>query len=153
MAGELLGLQFGTYSGMVKDLKKNYKIVPDSNAKLKRNQHEFTFFHKNTGKIAGNGFKGLIEYNEYSVPQYTNSVIFKGNLQYGTIANTEESLDKFDYIQNNNWKEYAIDLNGNGKVDNNEIFSGIISTDAYIKAKKDGDLSKYNNYIKQYNYD
>ena len=35
MAGELLGLSFGTYDGMVKDLKKNYRLVPDQNAKLK----------------------------------------------------------------------------------------------------------------------
>jgi hypothetical protein len=151
MAGELSGLSFGTYDGMVKDLKKDYRLVPDQNAKLKGNKHGFNLFDKE-GRVAGNGFKGNIKNNEYSVPQYTNAVIFRGNLQYGTSANNEEDLNKFDYISNNNGKEYAIDLNGNGKVDDNEIFSGRIDFSAYLHAKKDGDLNKYKDYLEQHNY-
>lgn len=145
MAGELSGLQFGTYTGMISDLKKTYDVRPVQNPEQNGNQHEFRFWDKNTDKIRGNGFKEIIEFSEHKQPKYANAVIFKDGLQYGTKAKDEKGLNIFDYIAGKN--EYAIDLNGNGKVDNNEIFSGKIDLYAYKQAKESGDLNNYSEYL------
>ena len=70
---------------------------------------------------------------------------------YCTISKEESGLNKFDYIQGES--EYAIDFNGNNKVDKDEVFSGTMDRFSYEQAKSDGDLRKYTEYQKQYHYD
>jgi len=150
MTGELSGIQvglsFGSYSDKVNNYKNEYTVKFDQNAKQDGNKSKFTLFKKGTLIPVGNGYKELIRYSEYSQPQYVNSIIFKGNLQYGGYGKSDKQLDKFDYIVNEKKNQFAIDLNGNNKVDENEIFSGQFDIDAYRSSKKDGDLNKYKYY-------
>lgn len=150
MAGELLGLQFGTYTGMIREIGNNYDIKFATQSKQKGNQNEFKYYDKNTNHIRGNGYKEAISFSEYNQPLYADSVIFKNGLQYGTSSKDNKKLDTFDYIVDKD--KFAIDLNGNGKVDANEIFAGKFDQYVYKKAKDSGDLSNYNKYLKDYNH-
>ena len=145
MSGDLLNLQFGSYNGMVSEFKRNYDFKANDNK-----ESAFTIYEKGTKKVAGNGYRENITYSEYSQPQYADAIIFKGKYTYGTSAKNEEGLDKFDFIIGKN--EYAIDINGNGKVDSDEIFSGKFDRYSYRKAKEEGDLKKYKQIYEQYKY-
>lgn len=148
MAGELLGLQFGTYSGVLNELKQKYDVRFKSNSQQKDNRSEFTLYEKNTNRSKGNGYKGGICFDEYNQPKYTDAVIFKDGYQYGTSAKDEKNLDVFDYIVGKD--EYAIDLNGDNKVEKGEIFNGQFDVYAYRKAKASGDLKNYTQYLKAF---
>ncbi len=147
--GIRIGMAFGSYDGMIKELGQTC----DKESKTQKNkdlESEYLFREKDSGRIAANGYRENIRFSEYGEPQYVNAVIFKNQYQYGTTSNKKEGLNVFDYIQGE--KEYAIDFNGNNKVDEGEILSGKIDYYLYQKAKSDGDLNKYKQYLKVYKY-
>lgn len=58
-------------------------------------------------------------------------------------------INNFDYFAGKN--NYAIDFNGNNKVDSDEIFEGKMNRNAYIKAKSSEEGLTRDNYLKLYN--
>ena len=98
----------------------------------------------------GNAYRDALKFNEYGESLFVNAVLFQNGYQYGISDKTWEKLNNFDYIQGKT--QHAIDLNGNGTVDNNEIFEGEIDRLAYKKAKDFGDLNKYQKYRNEYEY-
>lgn len=67
---------------------------------------------------------------------------------YGTYSKDEVELDTFDFIQAKD--KYAIGLDGNGIVGNDEIFSGKLYKDVYQAAKNNNELDKYREYLDKY---
>ena len=123
MAGEIkAGDKFGTYSGMINDFSKKYRPVPGKNAEAEGLQSKYNFFDKENGMIKANGSKEKIRYTDYNTPRYANSVIFHNGFTFGTSAKDEAGLDTFDYVLGKN--QFALDYDGDGEVDNDEIIDG-----------------------------
>lgn len=151
MVSELYGMSFGSYNSKITEAKEKYDVRTNDYSKKDEYESSYTFFNKGQGGREGNAFREKIKTDYYGNNKFSNAVIFEGDLMYGTMSDKQEGLDTFDYIQAGN--EYAVDLNGNGTVDENEIFEGQLDRFSYQKAKNDGYLRKYTEYQKQYHYD
>ena len=149
MVIELYGMTFGSYNSKIDEAKKKYNVEP--NDESKKYESSYTFFGKEHNGIKGSAFREKIKLDIFNNPQYANAAIFEGDLMFGTMSKEKEGLDTFDYIQAKD--EYAIDIDGNGVVDDNEVFEGQLDIDAYKKAKNQGSLKKYEIYKKEYIYD
>ena len=151
MSGEInVGMKFGTYDGMLETFKQSCDVKQQTNRAQENNESKYTFFKKGTNNVMGNCYRENIELSEYSQPKYADAVLFTNNYQYGTSAKDKKSLNIFDYVVGKD--KFALDLNGNGEVDENEIFSGKFDSYAYKKAKDSGDLNNYSKYIEVYSY-
>ena len=151
MVSELNGMSFGSYNAKIDEFKGKYNTKPDDSLKKDEYESAYIFFDKGQGGIEGNAFREKIKTDHYGNNKFSNAVIFEGDLMYGTMSKEEAGLNKFDYIQGRS--EYAIDFNGNNKVDADEVFEGQIDRFSYQQAKNDGDLRKYTEYQKQYHHD
>ena len=71
-----------------------------------------------------------------------------GNFVFGVEAETNRGfqIDNFDYLAGKG--NYAIDFNGNHKVDSDEIFKGKMNPNAYIEAKSSEEGLTKDNYLK-----
>lgn len=151
MSGEIkIGMQFGTYDGRIEAFKQYCDLKPSAKNESENYESKYTFFKRGTKEIMGNCYRENIELSEYSQPKFADAVMFTDNYQFGTSAKDKESLNVFDYVIGKD--KYAIDLNSNGKVDENEIFSGKFDSYAYKKAKDSGDLNNYSKYLEVYSY-
>ena len=151
MSGEIkIGMEFGSYDSKIKDIGSQYDVQFRDKSEQGLSS-ECIFRDRTNGGISGSAYKEKITYDEHGRSRYGSAVLFFGGYQYTTSSNKEDGLDKFDYIQTKN--QYALDINGNGKVDDGEVFEGQINREAYKAAKDDGDLSKYQQYKKQFTYD
>lgn len=144
-----IGMKFGSYSNKIKDLSSQY-VKHNRDVANDKFMESACVFTEPEGRVRANAYREKIFQNEYGQAMYSDAVIFADGLRYGTSAKTEEGLDKFDYIAGK--KQYAIDLNANGIVDNGEIFDGSFDRYSYQKAKDDGDLNKYQQYVDYFTY-
>ncbi len=151
MGSELYGMEFGSYNAKIEEFKVKYNAKPNNSSKKDEYESAYTFFGKGQSRVKGNAFREKIKTDHYGNNKFSCAIIFEGNLMYCTISKEESGLNKFDYIQGES--EYAIDFNGNNKVDKDEVFSGTMDRFSYEQAKSDGDLRKYTEYQKQYHYD
>ena len=150
MTGEIkVGMSFGTYDGMIEELKGNCITDKKDYSAQTDYESEYVFRDKYTG-IFKNGYRENIRHNDKGVSLFSNSVIFNGEYQHGTTAKTEKDLNKFDYIQGES--QFALDIDGDGKVNENEIFDGKIDYHIYKKAKESGSLGNYQSLLKTYKY-
>ena len=151
MAGEIkIGMDFGSYKQMTDKLKRKYNTKSTGDNK-KNIETEYLFLNKGKNKgVVGNAYREALQFSEYGVSKYVNAVLFYKDYQYGTRANEWEALDKFDYVQGTS--QYAIDFNGNNKVDEGEIFDGKLNYDAYRFAKESGDLNNYKKFDEKYHW-
>ena len=141
---------FGSYSSKIEEMSGKYNAKPIDNPK-NNNQSEYVFFDRE-GSNVGHAYRENIKYDGYNQPLNADAVVFDGDIMFGTTANDEAGLDKFDYIVKGN-SQYAIDLNGNGIVDeDSELFNGKFDINIYRKAKADGKLSQYKQYLNIYKY-
>ena len=141
-----IGMEFGKYNTMTSNMRKQYDTK--ENIGNKNLESEYIFYEPETKRIAGNAYREKINHTENGISEFADAVVFTDCFQYGTSAKSEEGLDKFDYIQAKT--QYAIDLNSNGKVDENEIFSGIIDLHSYRTAKQNNKLENYEQYRNKY---
>lgn len=151
MVSKLYGMTFGSYSAKLEELKEKYKTKPNDSSKTQEYESAYVFYDKGKKGIKGNAFREKIYADKFNNPKYANAVIFEGDLMFGTMSKEKENFDTFDYIQAKD--EYAVDINGNGIVDDNEVFEGQLDTDAYKKAKNQGNLKKYEVFLKEYIYE
>lgn len=122
-----VGMTFGTFSASVNHFRKKYdsEYVENTASVISGKEIAYNFTDKKTNqhKIAayqGFGLDGdgrwkavsIIQMGSYTFSKETN------NLIPGKIA---KSVNKFNRIDTTT--HYAIDINGNGKVDRDEIFS------------------------------
>ena len=151
MSNEIkVGMEYGSYSDKMLSIEQNCIASCNDNPSKKGLESECIFRDAATKSLRGNSFREKISYNEYGQPKFSNATLFIDDYEYGVSSRSAESLDKFDYIQTE--KSYALDLNGNGKVDDGEIFSGKLDRYAYKQAKDDGDLNKYIQYKNKFTY-
>ena len=151
MSNEIkIGMEFGSYNAKINSLSQDSIVNCNDKSEKKGFESECIFRDAETKSIRGNAFKEKIPYNEYGQPEYCKAAMFLDEYEYGTVANSSEKLDKFDYINTEN--AYALDFNGNGKVDEGEVFNGKLDRTAYRQAKIDGDLSKYLQYKNKFIY-
>ena len=135
MAGEITTkMSFSTYDDMVSDLSQKYNRQPVSKPDTKRNEAECLFIDREIGNIKAHAFRENMQFTRFGTPKYANAVIFNNNLQYGTCSKTRAGLNVFDYIQGKT--QYALDLNGNNKVDEDEIFDGKLDRYVYKKGRR-----------------
>ena len=150
MAGEITPyMAFGSYNESVNEYKEKYSVYKSQNRKTNENlESEFVFCEKGSRRVVANAYREKIEYAKSGIPRNASAIFFKNGLMYGTSSNDASKLDKFDFIQAKD--KYAVDLNGNGTVESNEIFSGRLNRSAYEDAKNNGKLEKYKEYDENY---
>ncbi len=149
--GIKVGMAFGRYDEMVQELSKTCNTEKKSYSEKTDYESEYVFKDKKTGNFK-NGFRENIRKSAQSTPLFSNSVIFNGEYQHGTTANNAEELNVFDYIQTKDSSQFALDINGDGIVNENEIFKGKLDYFVYKRAKESGNLANYNNFLNIYKY-
>ena len=145
MAGEIkVGMSFGTYDATVESRSNKYHNGFDADDSCRRHiQSSYKFKDLVTGEIKATALRDYGSKGYYCFASFS-----EGSYTWGTTALADKNgllLNKFDFIETGS--QHAVDLNGNGKVDDGEIFSGRLNNDAYNKAKESGDLKNYVDYI------
>ena len=146
MTGEIkIGMKFGSYDQMTEKLKRKYDT--ESRTTNEKLQSEYLFTSKKKS-IVGNAYREALAFDSYGNSKFVDAVLFYNDYQYGVTAKEWNKLNDFDYIQGKS--EHAVDINGNGIVDDGEIFKDNLDRDAYKKAKESGDIKNYQKFLYEF---
>ena len=155
MVGEIkAGMKFGNYKGTINLFEKSCTRTSQSQRYYcEASKREYTQRSDTYRDLLKNNIRAVAEYTEEPDFYKGKSVdrvsryLKMGSYLFGSTNLKNEEINNYDYIKSYKSNQHAVDLNGNGLVDNDEIFSGELDTDAYDKAKQeDGTLKNYSQY-------
>ena len=151
-------MTFGTYDATFHKLGSMYKQETKTPKKIFAG-NRYEFFDRKTNHLKAFAEKGTrYDYTPQWVLDNRDSDEMDGGVptkkacigmvnyefRIKQFLDSETKLNKFDYIKGEN--QHAVDLNGNNKVDSDEIFQGKLNYNAYMKAKYEGNLKLYSIY-------
>ena len=150
-------MKFGTYDATFNQKSSEYKSEK-SELKWTCEGNRYDFFDRSSGEKKVFMERGIrfdyftkSDLEDEREPEHgrsTNLAYIKmGSYLFGAeepSTGSYEKLNKFDYIIGNG--QHAVDLDGNGVVSADEIFSGEMDYRAYLDSKFEGDIKKYKEY-------